>query len=653
MRRRPPWAATGPSARPYVDNGNVLGTSRAAVGELLELLCDELTDVGFVVHEKINPTDRYEFLGLELDGRRRLLRHKSSRCWRLWFALREIEQRRRLAPSQLRVVVGHLVNHLSLSRPAMSILHDVYEFVGREDNHVQPLPEGVLRELTVAKGFIFVLDWELGRPAWPEVFSSDASTEGYALHCTTATVPDILDAAKWRERWRFLPVHPPVARACSQAVSGGVLGSAEPTAPAFEAWVDSELADLEPAPPAKKEVRPPQPHEGRVHRMVATALPPLDNSWIDPGRWRCLVAGRWARPTAIHNKECRAALLGLARTARTPSAYGHLVLSLGDNLAEVLAVDRARARDLELPSLVQRASGIQLATGLRWARRYIETDRNVSDSDSRLADRWALLPGQRISGKQLQAAPLAAAVPPEWLENNAEIIDEYNLRSFDDVDDAFEPVWDGEPARSLRPRRSTQRRAAASTFKMGRCGPRDRASATADPPKHDAAAVQHLRPPRHADRVRRDPERAAPGARRRGRMGVRAVATSAALAHARPRQPRARRRAGLQLRGMRPPRGRAFLELFAGCARTTSAVSSLGLRVCAPCDNPYGVRFDLCHRKVQRDSGVDPGRSDLWRAPWNTVHTLDCGAHDGLVGRQRGPLGHAVRALHAQSHPRV
>ena len=41
---------------PYVDNGNVLGTSRSAVSELLELLCDELTDVGFVVQEKINPT---------------------------------------------------------------------------------------------------------------------------------------------------------------------------------------------------------------------------------------------------------------------------------------------------------------------------------------------------------------------------------------------------------------------------------------------------------------------------------------------------------------------------------------------------------------------------------------------------------------------
>ena len=120
-----------------------------------------------------------------------------------------------------------------------------------------------------------------------------------------------------------------------------------------------------------------------------------------------------------------------------------------------------------------------MATGLRWARRYVETDRNISDGDSRLADRWALLPGQRLCGRQLEATSLAAAVPPEWLENRANIVDENDIRAFDDVEDAdFTATRIDVRARRPLRRQRNDRRAAARAFRVGRCGPRLKAGCT-------------------------------------------------------------------------------------------------------------------------------------------------------------------------------
>ena len=62
-------------------------------------------------------------------------------------------------------------------------------------------------------------------------------------------------------------------------------------------------------------------------------------------------------------------------------------LVLGDNLAEVLSFERGRARDHGLNAYCRQAAGLQIALNCRWRRRYVETDRNASDHDSRLADR--------------------------------------------------------------------------------------------------------------------------------------------------------------------------------------------------------------------------------------------------------------------------
>ncbi len=62
--------------------------------------------------------------------------------------------------------------------------------------------------------------------------------------------------------------------------------------------------------------------------------------------------------------------------------------------------------------------------------RYVETDRNPSDRDSRIAHEGRLLPGQRVLGRHpLVPTPLSAAVGPTWSRpHNPESDVEYDLK---------------------------------------------------------------------------------------------------------------------------------------------------------------------------------------------------------------------------------
>ena len=120
------------------------------------------------------------------------------------------------------------------------------------------------------------------------------------------------------------------------------------------------------------------------------------------GAWRLVVEGGWWRPYAapVHILEGRASLLGLRRAARPKANFGHSVLSIGDNLSEILAGDRGRSNDWAMRALLLRSLAYQAATGMRWRRRYIETVRNHSDFGSRKVDLGIMQAGDRRVGRQ-------------------------------------------------------------------------------------------------------------------------------------------------------------------------------------------------------------------------------------------------------------
>ncbi len=82
-------------------------------------------------------------------------------------------------------------------------------------------------------------------------------------------------------------------------------------------------------------------HEGREFEESDEHLPPRNDNMVAPGRWSRVVCGGWVRQEAIHNKEGRAAVLGLRRAAGLKVCRGTRVLSLGDNMSEICAMETA------------------------------------------------------------------------------------------------------------------------------------------------------------------------------------------------------------------------------------------------------------------------------------------------------------------------
>ena len=83
----PPFSRSSAVVAPYVDNGNVIAVSPEVAQTVLEALIKELEDLGFVCHERTDPTPEFEMVGRCLDGARRCLRPKASRMWRLWYSI--------------------------------------------------------------------------------------------------------------------------------------------------------------------------------------------------------------------------------------------------------------------------------------------------------------------------------------------------------------------------------------------------------------------------------------------------------------------------------------------------------------------------------------------------------------------------------------
>lgn len=63
----------------------------------------------------------------------------------------------------------------------------------------------------------------------------------------------------------------------------------------------------------------------------------------------------------VHHGKGFAALVGLRRTAADPAAHNSLLASLGDNMAEVLVMEKGRARERGLLRQVREAAALQLA----------------------------------------------------------------------------------------------------------------------------------------------------------------------------------------------------------------------------------------------------------------------------------------------------
>ena len=411
-RRPPPRLSTNSAfVAPYVDNGNIIAGSQSAAKVLLTAVQHELSAVGFVYHEVVEPTRRLDLLGRTLDLELGTLRPSQKRLWRLWYALDELLARPALSKNQMRVVLGHLVDTLCMRRELLSVLCLSYSFVGTGGDDVLRLPREVCWELEVCRDVLLLVYVDLRREPCPRMYCSDASKAGYALHSSPVCPAEFWKATAHKERWRFTSRRTPPAG--GGEASRGVEASFD-AAPLFNAWAEAELEEEATATwdgrvvvhGCRGDVAVAQPRT--EDEPTGVQIPPLDDEIVDPTRWHLVVARPWRSAGVIHHQEGRAALLGLRREAHLVGSHNKVLLSLGDNLAEVLVAERGRARDRGLLSLARQAAAHQVAANIGWKRRYVETDRNPSDKDSR----EPLVAAARLRRERHLVAPWA---PPPGL----------------------------------------------------------------------------------------------------------------------------------------------------------------------------------------------------------------------------------------------
>ena len=131
---------------------------------------------------------------------------------------------------------------------------------------------------------------------------------------------------------------------------------------------------------------------------VVGAVPEVPEEMLVPGAWVRAIIGAWRESEVIHLLEGRVLLWGLRRSSRGAACHGKQILSLSDNLSDVLAFERGRSVNWGVRMQTRKSAAIQLATEIQWRVRHVRTGRNLTDHDSRAADRGELEPGQALHG---------------------------------------------------------------------------------------------------------------------------------------------------------------------------------------------------------------------------------------------------------------
>eukprot|EP00973_Karenia_brevis_P020384 2798499-Karenia_brevis.AAC.1 len=115
----------------YVDNVNVLGLSEMSFNKLLDHMQSELSACKFFFFISIKgPQPNCSAAGVRSVAGRKLLA-TTQRVWRLFLACKGLELLRAMAGRQLRVYMGHALQHCTPNR-SLLLIFPVYKLVNQD-----------------------------------------------------------------------------------------------------------------------------------------------------------------------------------------------------------------------------------------------------------------------------------------------------------------------------------------------------------------------------------------------------------------------------------------------------------------------------------------------------------------------------------------
>ena len=343
----------------YADNSNHLGVDRDQVSDDQQAMLAALHDHGLSTHDLVESSTMCESLGVRIDGLSGTVQSTPSRDHRLDQALLACSGRVAFSGEELQVLVGHMTMRALLRRGLLSVLRHVYQFIQECYEHRTRLWPSVVREIELFR-CLMVLGVGDMRAEWSDrVFCTDACLSGYAVMSRKLSRNLVRSVGAEDERWRFY------------RAPGSNVAPRETALLGLDVFEDVDT------------VRPRVDGEVFGDLTVDDSFPEVPVKVLRQEDWRMLWRAPFRHKEPVHLLECRSILATMKHVARDSKKHGQRVLILNDNMGVVLAVMKGRCSSFSLLCLLRRIWAHSLASGVRLSVRWVASELNVADRDSR------------------------------------------------------------------------------------------------------------------------------------------------------------------------------------------------------------------------------------------------------------------------------
>ena len=330
----------------YVDNFAVLGGDPESLTKTKERVRESMGTRGLLMREHEDAgSSIVELLGHVIKAVEGTVSISPKRVWRLRDAMLHASRLRSLSGMALEVILGHAGFCFLVRRCMLSIFGKANAFVQAHYSAPAPLWLSVRRELRNAAYLLPLAFSNLRRPWSPTVWCVDAASQGFAAMRSSWAHRSVAEVGRLEERWRW-------------KLTGGIGPGPR----------ESALADV------------PDEVIGGEWKNVPRKL-------LSPSLWSRVYCGRVQDvDMPIHLKEAEAALFvakHLVRGSNDGQGKRHLVL--GDSMTLLYVLGKGRARDPRLLAIARKWACISMAGDLLLVYRWIPSEYNVADKNSR---RW-------------------------------------------------------------------------------------------------------------------------------------------------------------------------------------------------------------------------------------------------------------------------
>ncbi|CAK0885022.1 unnamed protein product [Prorocentrum cordatum] len=379
---KPPPGLDRPAYKVYIDDISIFGQGKSQTDRIAKQVFDGVESVGFRVHERTSASKWALTLGLEIDFLHSTVQGKRQKRWKLKAVLDWLSGAPYVSGKEIERLLGHTTFHFGPNRLFLSIFNSAYDFIRSSYTSRVRLWPSVARECWAAGCLISFAFADLGRGFDPLVSCFDASTCGAGVVTAPWDSAQVRSECEWEERWRFKwDVYDRVA-------------------PRDNNFSSLDWGDIESVKPCRDR----------------SLLWSLDKSFREVPKenlvgptWTKVVRSFWKDEEPIFCLEARAGLLAVRHKLRAVSSFGKTHLHLGDSMTAILAFEKGRAKHRGLLGACRRLLALSVASNTRHHFRWVPSELNPSDPDSRYFELPVDSDGRRLLRRSTSRAWTAQA----------------------------------------------------------------------------------------------------------------------------------------------------------------------------------------------------------------------------------------------------